>query len=721
MNIETLICFAILLPTTGIALLVLVVSIQRRASPGATSLIVFALSLFFGTTTHVLYLYSVSPPGLFWLRFTYLFTTIAQTALFTFALEFTNRKYLLTWLSVVLLGIEPVFFQVYLWTDKSLNLLNTTNKMGITKTILESNPWLWIDKIYSNFLILLVLVLLIQCFLKRKLQHQLESHIPLAGLLVLILASIADLTRFNFFLNFYLLPVAYSITGFTFSYIFSHSSQLFLDYVSRDIAVEKMSEGWIVLNSRNNVVDCNPAAEKALGLLRDQLCGQSIEKMPGDWQNIIKHDRKNKWMVIKKSIKMRDGLHLFNIGSSLLTGQSGDHIGQVLILRDITGHRKADESRRQSYETLLSQLRAISNAASLTLNLSDFLAASIHQLVNSFHSQSGVIFLLDDNAIESGMRRLSTTAHHGLTDQAIDSLASLESSNNLVAWILEQNEPHSISDVGSVQRVPELIKQLGCATLLSVPIMTEDQVMGVICLLRKEERFNYYEITNMATISEEIATFIRGERQRQSVIALAERQRLVRDLHDSISHNLYGVVALTEAAKAGLEARPLESQAEVLSRIGETARLAVKEMRLFLHELQPADLVQEGLVPALHQRLEAVEGRSNVKAVLITDYDGSLPLRKEVMVYYIVQEALNNVLRHSQAKSVTVKLKQKKGNVILEIEDFGCGFDPAQIGNEGMGLRNMRERATLAGGKFEVISSPGKGTRVIVAIQRGEN
>jgi len=205
------------------------------------------------------------------------------------------------------------------------------------------------------------------------------------------------------------------------------------------------------------------------------------------------------------------------------------------------------------------------------------------------------------------------------------------------------------------------------------------------------------------------------------VIALAERQRLVRDLHDSISNNLYGVVALTEAAKAGLEVNPLESQAEVLTRIGETARLAVKEMRLFLHELQPADLVQEGLVPALHQRLEAVEGRSNVKALLITDYNGSLPLRKEVMLYYIAQEALNNVLRHSQAKSVTVRLKQKKGNVVLEIEDFGCGFDPAQIGSEGMGLRNMRERATLAGGKFEIISTPGKGTRVIVKIQRGEN
>ena len=61
-------------------------------------------------------------------------------------------------------------------------------------------------------------------------------------------------------------------------------------------------------------------------------------------------------------------------------------------------------------------------------------------------------------------------------------------------------------------------------------------------------------------------------------------------------------------------------------------------MRLFLHELQPADLVQEGLVPALHQRLEAVEGRSNVKAVLITDYDGSLPLRKEVIGWLQLME-----------------------------------------------------------------------------------
>jgi len=721
MNTETLICFAILLAVTGIAIIILVVSIQRRTSPGATSLIVFALSLFFWTITYVLFSNGVSPPGLIWLRFTYLFSTIAQTALLTSAIEFTNRKYLLTWLSVALLGLEPVFFQVFLWTDKSQNLLNTASRTGTTKTILDSNPWLWIDTIYSNCLILLVLFLLIQSYFHRPQLHQLQSHIPLAGLSVLILTRIANLIGLTPFLNFDLTPVVFAITGLTFSYLLSHSSRPDLDNVSRDIVVEKMSEGWIVLNSQNNIVDCNPAAEEALGLLRNQLCGQSIEKIPGDWQNIIRRDRNIKWLVINKSIKMRDGLHYFRIGSSLLTSQSGDYNGQVLILRDITSHRKADEARRQSYEMLMSQLRGISNAASLTLNLSDFLEASIHQLVSSFHSQSGVIFLLDDNAIESGMRRLSTTAHHGLTDQAIDSLASLQSSNNIVAWILEQDEPHSISNVGSVQRVPEFIKQLGCATLLSVPIMTEDQVMGVICLLRKEARFNYCEITNMATISEEIATFIRGERQRQSVIALAERQRLVRDLHDSISNNLYGVVALTEAAKAGLEVNPLESQAEVLTRIGETARLAVKEMRLFLHELQPADLVQEGLVPALHQRLEAVEGRSNVKALLITDYNGSLPLRKEVMLYYIAQEALNNVLRHSQAKSVTVRLKQKKGNVVLEIEDFGCGFDPAQMGSEGMGLRNMRERATLAGGKFEIISTPGKGTRVIVKIQRGEN
>jgi signal transduction histidine kinase len=159
-------------------------------------------------------------------------------------------------------------------------------------------------------------------------------------------------------------------------------------------------------------------------------------------------------------------------------------------------------------------------------------------------------------------------------------------------------------------------------------------------------------------------------------IALAERQKLVRDLHDSVTQKLYGLLALTRAAQAGLEAGTPTMPAEVLSQISENTRQALKEMRLFLYGLQPVDLEHEGLVSVLHERLAAVEGRADVKTRIITDGEVCLPLPKEVALYYVAQEALNNILRHANAKSVTVQLKQTRASILLVIEDDGCGFDP---------------------------------------------
>src|SRR5512147_1902632 len=98
-------------------------------------------------------------------------------------------------------------------------------------------------------------------------------------------------------------------------------------------------------------------------------------------------------------------------------------------------------------------------------------------------------------------------------------------------------------------------------------------------------------------------------------------------------------------------------------------------MRLFLYEMQPVDLEKEGLVAILHHRLSAVEGRADIKARLLADDDISLAKDKEIALYFIAQEALNNVLKHAHAKAVTVSLKQKGRNVFLEIVDDGRGFD----------------------------------------------
>jgi signal transduction histidine kinase len=173
---------------------------------------------------------------------------------------------------------------------------------------------------------------------------------------------------------------------------------------------------------------------------------------------------------------------------------------------------------------------------------------------------------------------------------------------------------------------------------------------------------------------------------------LVERQRLVRDLHDSVTQKLYGLVTLTEVGQAGLdtgsETKLDVTSAQIISRIGEYARQVLKEMRLLLFELQLVNLERDGLVSILIHRFAAVEGRADAKARLLADKNISLSLEKEVALYFIAQEALNNVLKQASAKSLTIRLKQKK-NVILEIEDDGCRISPQVVDQSGMGLRNM--------------------------------
>ena len=244
-----------------------------------------------------------------------------------------------------------------------------------------------------------------------------------------------------------------------------------------------------------------------------------------------------------------------------------------------------------------------------------------------------------------------------------------------------------------------------------IPLITqageESKLIGFISLARKEKPvFSQDEIARLTTISDQIATLIDSDRRRKLAIALSERQRLMRDLHDSVSQKLYGLVTTTEAAQAALEAGETVIPSEVLAKIGESARQAVKEMRLFLYQMQPIDVDKDGLISVLHHRLAAVEGRADIKARLLADDEITISKDKEIALYYIAQEALNNILRHAKAKSISVTLKQGRKNVILEIRDDGCGFDLKKVDRGGLGLRNMRERTSQINGILKIVRNP---------------
>ena len=145
------------------------------------------------------------------------------------------------------------------------------------------------------------------------------------------------------------------------------------------------------------------------------------------------------------------------------------------------------------------------------------------------------------------------------------------------------------------------------------------------------------------------------------------------------------------------------------------AREAMTDMRLLIFELHPSRLEEEGLAAALQGRLASVETRTGLHTELHVEAERRLLLSVEEELYWIAQEALNNVVKHAQAKEVTVRLQFDDESVCLEVQDDGTGFEPAKAQQSGgMGLRGMGERAQRINGNLEIESVPGQGTSLKV-------
>jgi signal transduction histidine kinase len=218
-------------------------------------------------------------------------------------------------------------------------------------------------------------------------------------------------------------------------------------------------------------------------------------------------------------------------------------------------------------------------------------------------------------------------------------------------------------------------------------------------------------------VADQLGTIVEGMRlqeQAERAAVLEERGRLARELHDSVTQLLYGINLFSRAGRDAYSQGKTEEGSQHLARLGETASQAIKEMRLLLYELRPQALEQQGLVGALQQRLDAVESRAGITARLVADAN-HLPAEVEQELYHIVQEALNNALKHSAATEVDVQIQAHSEGWLVEVTDDGAGFDPRSVSDSGgMGVSNIRDRAERLGATLTLISEPGKGTTVRV-------
>lgn len=206
-------------------------------------------------------------------------------------------------------------------------------------------------------------------------------------------------------------------------------------------------------------------------------------------------------------------------------------------------------------------------------------------------------------------------------------------------------------------------------------------------------------------------------RQIGEAAAQEERNRLARDLHDSIKQQLFTINVSTAAAQELWERDP-ERARGALADVRRSAREAMVEMQALLHQLGPQALASVGLVEAVREQCEALGYRTGAEVKLELGEpipDDRLPPGAQEMLFRIVQEALSNVARHARARSVRVWLGLQEETAALRVQDDGQGFSPGTE-TSGMGLRNLRERTDSLRGILEVDSAPGAGTTVTVRI-----
>lgn len=488
--------------------------------------------------------------------------------------------------------------------------------------------------------------------------------------------------------------------------------------------VENVNVWLNVLDNDLNIVLWNATAEKLSGYARHEVLGHSRI-----WEWLYPDDEYRRSITervlamlvsdqalenLETKIRCRNGMtRVILWNSQSLTDETGRVYGVITFGYDVTDLERARAALQKAHNDL-SVLYDVVSVVSDSMDLATILHRSLERVLFAMSCAKGAVHLLED-----GATHLRLAAQQGLTPGVAAQLNDVGMDDDLIGRVASLAEPLMVPDLGQEVAGLKAIPANLLHSYLGVPLRARGTVVGVFSILGKAGRhFRQEEIALLSSIADQVGIAVENARlyqQARQLAVMEERRRLARDLHDSVTQTLYSLTLFAETGRRFVQRGELETAEANLNRLIETAQRALKEMRLLVYELRPLGLEADGLVMTLQKRLDAVERRAGVKAVLTADDLPGLPNAVERDLYHILQEALNNALKYAGATAVTVEIRGEDGQIQAAVTDNGAGFDVAAARQRGgLGLTSMQERAERLGGKLAIASQPGAFTTVAV-------
>ena len=490
--------------------------------------------------------------------------------------------------------------------------------------------------------------------------------------------------------------LTFSITGVLFLWAFYGMGFMDLVPIARDRLITSLSDGMIVVDMQCRIIDINPAVENMLKVTARSLIGRNLQEfMPQTYAHLMTSPEQETRTEFENEENPK---RYFDVLISPLSNKGQSRLGNLIVFRDITD--------RKEHELQLLQLTQAVEQSPVSVVITD-LQARISYVNPYFTLLTGYtpneVMGKNPNIFASGQTPIEvyqdmwSTILAGRTWRG--ELLNKKKNGDLF-WELEAVAPILTED----------------GNILSLMAIKEDITERKLMEQALELRF--LEIQKLNKELQEAQTRIVA--QQRALATAEERQRLGRNLHDSVNQTIHSLMLFSETLVALLQNGETEQAIRVAERIQESGEQALKEARLLVHEGQAVFMVDyTNLIKAIENRLSMVEHRVGIQADFSYDISAleNVPIEWLENIYWIILEGLNNSLKHSQASRVHVSIVDDIYQLTFEVKDNGIGFNPGTAGNGGFGMRSMQERVDVLGGVISVQSSPGQGTWVKCAVE----
>jgi len=368
----------------------------------------------------------------------------------------------------------------------------------------------------------------------------------------------------------------------------------------------------------------------------------------------------------------------------------------------------------------LSLVNALAHRLSHPLDVERVLESALETLAELLHLETGWAWLWTESTATARLaaaRNLppGLVKHPELMDGGCYCL-----------WTYAAGDLRGAANVNVVRcsRLAKLVaesRELQCHA--SVPLYVDDRRLGILNVASADWReLSTDELNLLSTVGALVSLALERTRLAERGAALAaaeERNRIARDIHDTIAQSLAAIAMQLESADALLETPNPPRAAETVRRALALTRSALEEARHSVTDLRSPPLAGRGLIGALRDLPTELEESLAEPVPITIEHEGiraPIPSAVEVGLYHIVREALANVLRHARATAASVRVTQSDGRLRVRIVDDGIGFDVARLPARRFGLLGMSERARLLGGELSITSAPDAGTIVDVDV-----